>query len=145
MPTRVIVQHRSHSLLEVLAVLDAIRLATRQRTILTDRELEVLRLIGAGHTGGEISRLLGISQRTVDNYKRRIFQKLGVQSKAHAVANAARLGLLPPCLARSGAAVDQVSRPSAVRMVLGAPGALRDRPTPLLAQSPRPGAGRAEA
>ena len=128
----------------VHAVLDAIRLATRQRTILTDRELEVLRLIGAGHTGGEISRLLGISQRTVDNYKRRIFQKLGVQSKAHAVANAARLGLLPPCLARSGAAVDQVSRPSAVRMVLGAPGALRDRLTALVAQSPRPGAGRAE-
>lgn len=122
----------------VRGVLDAIQLATRQRSILSDRELEVLRLIGAGHTGGEISRLLGISQRTVDNHKRRLFQKLGVQSKAHAVANAARLGLLPTCLACAGAAVEQAPRPSAARMVLGTPGALRDRLTALLAQPPRP-------
>ncbi len=126
----------------VHAVLDAIRLATRQRTVLTDRELEVLRLIGAGHTGGEISRALGISQRSVDNYKGRIFQKLGVQSKAHAVAAAARLGLLPPCLARSAAVVEQVveqvPRPSATRLVLGAPGTLRDRLAAMLAQHPRP-------
>jgi DNA-binding NarL/FixJ family response regulator len=121
------------------AVLEAIRLAMRQRTVLTDRELEVLRLLGAGHTGGEISRLLGISQRTVDNYKGRLFQKLGVQSKAHAVASAARLGLLPPCLARSGAVADQVHRPSTARVVLGPPGPLRDRLAALLTRQQRPG------
>jgi DNA-binding NarL/FixJ family response regulator len=118
----------------VRAILDAIELATHQRVALTDREMEVLRLIGAGHTGGEISRVLGISQRTVDSHKRRLFQKLGVQSKAHAVASAARLGLLPVCLARSAAAVDPASRPSAGRMVLGRPGALRDRLAAMLAQ-----------
>jgi DNA-binding NarL/FixJ family response regulator len=123
----------------VHAVLDAIRLATRQRTILTDRELEILRLIGAGHTGGEISRALGSSERSVDSDKRRIFQKLGVQSKAHAVAAAARQGLLPPCLARSaGAAEQQAAHPSGARLVLGAPGALRDRLAAMLARPPRP-------
>jgi DNA-binding NarL/FixJ family response regulator len=124
----------------VRAVLDAIRLATRQRTILTDRELEILRLIGAGHTGGEISRALGSSERSVDSDKQRIFQKLGVQSKAHAVAAAARLGLLPPCLARSGVAAEQrATHPSGARLVLGAPGALRDRLAAMLARPPRPG------
>jgi DNA-binding NarL/FixJ family response regulator len=129
----------------VPAVLEAIRLATRQRAILTDRELEVLRLIGAGHTGGEISRVLGISERTVDNYKRRLFQKLGVQSKAHAVANAARLGLLPPCLARSATAADQPLRPSAARLLLGTPGPLRDRLAAVLAQRPPDPGGHADA
>src|SRR6266700_3413361 len=64
------------------------------RRSLTDRELEILRLIGGGHTSGEIAQTLGVSRRTIENQKRQIFTKLGVRSQAHAVALAVREGLL---------------------------------------------------
>ncbi|HEX9342017.1 MAG TPA: LuxR C-terminal-related transcriptional regulator [Actinomycetota bacterium] len=66
------------------------------RRSLTERELAILRLISDGHTSGEISQALGVSRRTVEYQKRQIFAKLGVRSQAHAVALAARAGLLRP-------------------------------------------------
>jgi DNA-binding NarL/FixJ family response regulator len=114
------------------------------RSTLTGRELEVLRLIGAGRTTRQISDALGISQRTVENHKRRIFAKLDVQSQAHAVASAARLGLLAaPGVAAAGVAAasgplaaaapglapsdGEAARLVGVRLVLGRPGPLRER------------------
>jgi DNA-binding NarL/FixJ family response regulator len=64
------------------------------RTILTDRELEVLVLIGSGLAAREIADRLRISPKTVDNHKQRIYAKLGVQSQAHAVAVAIRAGFI---------------------------------------------------
>jgi DNA-binding NarL/FixJ family response regulator len=64
------------------------------RAVLTARELDVLGLVGAGHTTREVSEVLGISPKTVENHKQRIFVKLGVQNQAHAVAVAMRTGLL---------------------------------------------------
>jgi DNA-binding CsgD family transcriptional regulator len=64
------------------------------RAVLTARELDVLGLVGAGHTTREVSEALGISPKTVENHKQRIFVKLGVQNQAHAVAVAMRTGLL---------------------------------------------------
>lgn len=61
---------------------------------LTPRERTVLTLIGAGHTSHAVGRELSISQRTVENHKQRIFQKLGVQNQAHAVSVAIREGLI---------------------------------------------------
>ncbi len=61
---------------------------------LTERERQVLQLIGAGATSKETSSRLGISRKTVENYKQRIFAKLEVQNQAHAVALAMRRGLL---------------------------------------------------
>ncbi len=90
---------------------------------LTGRELEVLRLIGAGLTTQEISALLGVTRRTIENHKRRIFAKLGVQSQAHAVASAARLGLLAAPAAEAGMPV-----------VLGQPGPVRERLDRMLAE-----------
>ncbi len=63
---------------------------------LTDRELAVLRLVGAGLTVPEIAKLLGIGARGVENHKRRIFAKLGAHSQALAVSNVAMMGLLDP-------------------------------------------------
>ena len=63
-------------------------------TLLTRRELDILRLIGAGLSGPEIAARLGISRKTVDSHKQRMFTKLGVQSQAHAVAVAVRTGFL---------------------------------------------------
>jgi DNA-binding NarL/FixJ family response regulator len=61
---------------------------------LTDRERQVLRLVGTGSTTREISGRLGISSKTVENHKHRIFAKLGVHNQAHAVSIAVRTGLI---------------------------------------------------
>ncbi len=61
---------------------------------LTDRERDVLRLIAAGYTAPEIGEQLFISPKTVDTYKQRINEKLGLQHRADYVKFALRLGLL---------------------------------------------------
>jgi two-component system nitrate/nitrite response regulator NarL len=63
---------------------------------LTDREVMIVFLMSAGHTAPEIAKLLELRPRTVENYKRRIYEKLGVGSQSHAVAKAIWLGLLQP-------------------------------------------------
>ena len=52
--------------------------------------------IGAGSTTRGVAETMGISPKTVENHKQRIFSKLGVQNQAHAVAVAMRQGLLTP-------------------------------------------------
>jgi DNA-binding NarL/FixJ family response regulator len=61
---------------------------------LTAREIAILRLIGAGYTCREVSIRLGISSKTVENHKQRIFRKLGVQNQSHAVAAALQVDLI---------------------------------------------------
>jgi len=64
------------------------------RELLTRRELDVLRLLSQGCRSSEVGALLGVSARTVENHKRRIFAKLGVHGETPAVAEAIRRGLL---------------------------------------------------
>ncbi len=63
---------------------------------LTNRELEVLRLLAQGLNQGEIAGRLFISPSTVGSHIQRILTKLGVHSRAHAVALAYRERLLEP-------------------------------------------------
>jgi DNA-binding NarL/FixJ family response regulator len=86
----------SHSLAAVLALLRLKpgRHARGEPGGLTDRELELVVLTGSGHSVSEIAALLGISPLTVENLKRRVYAKLGVNSGAHAVSRAASLGML---------------------------------------------------
>ena len=49
---------------------------------LTEREREVLVLIGEGNTNAVIAKSLGISQKTVDKHRARLMEKLGVTSRA---------------------------------------------------------------
>jgi DNA-binding NarL/FixJ family response regulator len=65
-----------------------------ERPMLTRRQLEVVHLIARGHTSQEIADALGVRPKTVENYKQRVFVRLGVQNQAHAVARCARLGLM---------------------------------------------------
>lgn len=65
-----------------------------RRPLLSAREVEVLSEIGAGGTTRHVAVQMGISPKTVENHKQRIFCKLGVQNQAHAVAVAMRQGLL---------------------------------------------------
>lgn len=64
------------------------------RSLLTPRECDVLRHLANGMTAADCAAALNVSPKTVDNHKQRIFSKLGVQSQAHAVALAHRIGLL---------------------------------------------------
>jgi DNA-binding NarL/FixJ family response regulator len=73
-----------------------------RRPVLTPRELEVLRAIGSGATTRKVGHIMGISPKTVENHKQRIFGKLGVQNQAHAVSIALRRGLLTPAAALAG-------------------------------------------
>lgn len=72
------------------------------RGALTDREREVLGLIAHGFRTQEIAARLGISLKTVENHKQRLFRKLDVQNQAHAVSIAMREGLLPPATRAHG-------------------------------------------
>jgi two-component system response regulator NreC len=61
---------------------------------LTERELEVLRLIALGHTNPEIAAQLGISVRTVESHRTHVQHKAGVSSRAELVRYALDLGLM---------------------------------------------------
>lgn len=61
---------------------------------LTRRELEVLQLLGSGNRAPEIAAELGISPKTVSSHIQSIFRKLGVHSRAQAVARAYEYGLV---------------------------------------------------
>ena len=63
--------------------------------VLTDREREVLAGAARGERSKEIGAHLGIRERTVKAYLARIYEKLGVDSRAAAIAVAAQKGLLP--------------------------------------------------
>jgi len=63
---------------------------------LSDRELEVLRLVAQGLSNQEISARLFLALSTVKGHNRVIFSKLHVQRRTEAVARARELGLLQP-------------------------------------------------
>lgn len=66
----------------------------RQRVLLSPREEEVLRLVAEGLTNKEIARQLMVSENTVKTHVTSLFNRLGVDSRARAVAVAANQGLL---------------------------------------------------
>ena len=61
---------------------------------LTDREQVVLKLFAEGFTAPEIGDQLSISPKTVDTYKQRINEKLGITHRTDYVKLALKLGLL---------------------------------------------------
>jgi DNA-binding NarL/FixJ family response regulator len=61
---------------------------------LTEREIDVLRLIAKGYRAPEVGPILGITPSTVSSYVRDIYRKLGISSRAEAAMEAARRGLV---------------------------------------------------
>ena len=61
---------------------------------LTEREVDILRLIGKGYKAAEIARLLSITLNTVNTYVRDVYRKLGISSRAEAALEASRRGLI---------------------------------------------------
>ncbi|HEY1353981.1 MAG TPA: response regulator transcription factor [Ktedonobacteraceae bacterium] len=74
----------------------AINASAQQQPGLTPRELDVLAGIARGERTKEIARRLGVSERTAWAYLTTIYNKLGVDSRASAVAVAMERGLLSP-------------------------------------------------
>jgi len=92
---------RSHGAAGVARALDNLaaagkdgELEERPALLLTSLERSVLRLIAQGSTAREAAAALGISARTVENHKRRIFDRLGAVTQAQAVSLAIRAGEL---------------------------------------------------
>jgi len=61
---------------------------------LSEREKEVLTLIAKGYSRPEAAELLNITLNTVSGYTKAIYQKLNITSRAEAVIEAVRLGLI---------------------------------------------------
>jgi DNA-binding NarL/FixJ family response regulator len=65
------------------------------RLLLSRREREVLGRVATGRRGSQIAEDLGVAVKTVDTYRRRIMQKLGLESQAELVRYALALGGAP--------------------------------------------------
>lgn len=63
---------------------------------LSDREREVLRQVAEGYNGPEIGSRIGISSKTVETYKQRIAEKIGLGHRADYVRFALTAGLIVP-------------------------------------------------
>jgi DNA-binding NarL/FixJ family response regulator len=61
---------------------------------LSEREAEVVRLIAAGHSNKEIAKRLSLSVKTIETYKARSMEKLGLASRADLVRYALQRGWL---------------------------------------------------
>jgi len=79
---------------KVVAMFQRFAPARRDAAALSERELEVLRLLADGHMYKTAADALGISQDTVRFHVRNIYEKLHVHSKSEAVLKAFRSGLL---------------------------------------------------
>jgi two-component system NarL family response regulator len=67
--------------------------APRDENGLTERELEIVRLVASGYKNKEVGNTLTISERTVKTHLTNIFQKLGVRDRVGLVMYALRHGL----------------------------------------------------
>jgi DNA-binding NarL/FixJ family response regulator len=61
---------------------------------LTDREVEILRMVADGHANKEIAWRLDLSIDTIKAHLKKAFDKLGVDDRAHAVTVATRRGFI---------------------------------------------------
>jgi DNA-binding NarL/FixJ family response regulator len=68
--------------------------STVESVALTPRQLQLLRALASGRTNKELAHQLGISQATVKSYLKELYERLGVSSRAGAVAYGLRQGLI---------------------------------------------------
>jgi two-component system invasion response regulator UvrY len=72
----------------------AAKSVTTPHEALSDREYQVLRMVGSGHTVSDIARELGLSVKTVSTYRSRVLEKLGMRTNAELMRYAIENGLL---------------------------------------------------
>ena len=70
-------------------------LAARRRLhTLTERQIEVLKLVAEGHRTREIARRLGLSIKTIESHRSEIMKRLRIHDVVHLVRYAIRVGLI---------------------------------------------------
>jgi len=89
-------QSAAHVLAKRLTKKDPAQAERERYDKLTDRERDVLRFVAQGYSAPEIGEKLFISPKTVDTYKQRIHEKMGLAHRSDYVQLALRLGLLAP-------------------------------------------------
>jgi DNA-binding NarL/FixJ family response regulator len=72
----------------------AAKAATSPHEALSDREYQVLRMVGSGQTVSDIARDLGLSVKTVSTYRSRVLEKLGMRTNAELMRYAIENSLL---------------------------------------------------
>jgi DNA-binding NarL/FixJ family response regulator len=84
----------SHVLIKGLTKKDPAQADHERYNSLTQRERDVLRLVAQGYSAPEIGEQLFISPKTVDTYKQRINEKLGISHRSEYVDFALKVGIL---------------------------------------------------
>src|SRR5258708_37785712 len=69
--------------------------ANQLNSVLSEKDIEILRYVAAGMSNKEIAEKLAYSEKTVKNYLSLIFQTLGIRDRTQAAIFALRQGLLP--------------------------------------------------
>jgi DNA-binding NarL/FixJ family response regulator len=69
---------------------------TMREEPLTERELEIVKLVAEAHTNEQIAELLVISPRTVERHRENIMGKLGMRDRVQLTRYAIRRGLVEP-------------------------------------------------
>ena len=72
----------------------AAKTLTTPHEALSDREYQVLRMVGSGHTVSDIARHLGLSVKTISTYRTRVLEKLGMRTNAELMRYAIENSLL---------------------------------------------------
>jgi two-component system, NarL family, response regulator NreC len=68
----------------------------RQVNILSRRELQVLRLVARGFTSAQIAEQIFVGVKTIETYRARLTQKLGLRTRSDVIRFAVQTGLLTP-------------------------------------------------
>jgi len=67
---------------------------TRPVDILSDRELQVLGLVARGYTSAQIAKQIAVGVKTVETYRSRFAEKLGLRTRSDVIRFAVQMGLL---------------------------------------------------
>jgi len=70
--------------------------STRPVKILSDRELQVLTLVAQGYTSAEIAKQIFVGVKTIETYRSRLAEKLGLRTRRDVFRFAVQMGLLTP-------------------------------------------------
>jgi two-component system, NarL family, response regulator NreC len=70
--------------------------ATQPVNILSDRELQVLQLVARGYSSAQIAKQIAVGVKTVETYRSRFAEKLGLRTRSDVIRFAVQMGLLTP-------------------------------------------------
>jgi two-component system response regulator NreC len=70
--------------------------STQPINILSDRELQVLGLVARGYTSTQIAKQISVGVKTVETYRSRFAEKLGLRTRSDVIRFAVQMGLLTP-------------------------------------------------